>query len=258
MKKNLLLSSFAAFLLFLTFTACVQQRVTGSKNYITKNVKVGNFEGIKLSGSSNIIYTQKEGVPSVEIYGSDNLIPLLETFVENGNLVIKYKKDTSIRNGKMQIKVSAPAISLLSISGSSDVKLANGITTNKDVSISVSGSGSIEGNKVSCSNLAVKISGSGDLELKGVAANHTKMTISGSGDADITGNCTDATYKVSGSGNINAKDLKTQNVDVHISGSGAVKCYATETLRGSVSGSGSVGYKGTPRTEFFKKGLYRL
>ena len=258
MKKNLLLSTCAVLLLSLTFTACAQQRVTGSKNYVTKNVKVSNFEGIKLSGSSNIIYTQKEGTPSIEIYGSDNLIPLLETFVENGNLIIKYKKNTSIRNGKMQIKVSAPAISSLSISGSGDVKLANGITTNKDVAISISGSGDIEGNKVSCRNLAVKVSGSGDIDLKGVAANHTEVTISGSGDIDIAGNCADAAYKISGSGDINGANLKANSVNARISGSGSIKCYATETLQGGVSGSGAVGYKGNPRIEFSKKGLYRL
>lgn len=256
MKKNLLSGLMAIMVLF-SMTACAQ--ITGSKNYITKKVNIGAFQGIKLMGSPDVIYTQREGAPSVEIYGSDNIVPLIETYVEEGYLIIKYKKNTQIRNsGKLEVRVTAPAINQLSVSGSGDVKLTNGITTPKDLSISIAGSGDIEGGKIKCNNLSVKISGSGDINLTGIDAGRAEVRIAGSGNIDVAGNCTDLEYSVSGSGDINGANLKARNVAAHISGSGDIKCHATESLKGGVSGSGAVGYKGSPRIEFSKKGLYKL
>lgn len=256
MKKNHL-SGFVAIMLLFSMTACAQ--ITGSKNYITKKASVDAFEGIKLLGSPDVIYTQKEGAPSVEIYGSDNIVPLIETYVEKGHLIIRYKKNTQIRNsGKLEVRVTAPAISLLSVSGSGDIMLTNGITTRKDLSVNITGSGDIQGSKIKCSNLSVQVSGSGDINLAGVETGRADIRISGSGDIDVAGNCTDAEYSISGSGDINGANLKAKNVAAHINGSGDIKCYATESLKGGVNGSGDVGYKGSPRIEFSKKGLYKL
>lgn len=259
MKKSVF-SSLAAALLIFTITACAQDRVTGSKNYITKQVSVGSFEGIKLPGSPNVIYTQKPGAPSVEIYAPDNIVPLLETYVENGNLIIRYKKNTTIRNsGKVEVRVSAPVIKQLAISGSGDITLKNGLTTSGNLNIRISGSGNINGDNVRCNALSAKISGSGDIGLKGVEATRADMHISGSGNMNIAGKCIDAEYGISGSGDINGANLKANNVLAHISGSGAIKCYATQSLRGKVSGSGDVAYKGNPQSiEFSKRGLRKL
>lgn len=259
MKKSIL-SSMTAMLLLFSVAACAQRGVTGSRNYITKQVKVSNFEGIKLQGSPDIIYTQKAGAPSVEIYGSDNIVPLLETYVENGNLIIRYKKNTNIRNiGKLEVRVSAPALKQMAISGSGDITLKNGMTTSGNLALSISGSGDIDGNKIKCNVLSVKVTGSGDIALKDVQATGVEMHVTGSGDIDMAGKCTDAEYSISGSGDINGANLKANNVAARISGSGVIKCYATQTLRGKVSGSGDVAYKGSPQTiEFSKKGLRKL
>ena len=260
MRKSFL-SALTVIMLLFTITACAQHGVTGSKNYITKKVNVGSFEGIKVQGSADVIYTQKAtGMPEVEIYGSDNVIPLLETYVENGNLLIKFKKNTMIRNrGKLEVRITAPAIHLLAISGSGNVMLKNGISTDRDLAMSITGSGDIDGNKIKCNHFSAKISGSGDIDLKGIEAGDTEMRISGSGDIDVAGKCRSAAYSISGSGDINGVNLKAAHVNARISGSGAIRCYATESLQGKVSGSGDVAYKGNPKTiEFSKRGLRKL
>lgn len=256
MKKNLF-SGIAAIMLLFAMTACAQ--VTGSKNYITKKVHIGAFDGIKLQGSPDVIYTQKSGASSVEIYGSDNIIPLIETYVEGGSLIVKYKKNISISNsGKLEVRVTSPAINHLSVLGSGDIQLANGINVGNDVSVTVSGSGDINGDKIKCKSLSLSISGSGDIALTGIEAAQTEAHINGSGDINIAGRCTDATYSINGSGDIDGVNLKAKSVSARINGSGDIKCHATELLRGGVSGSGDVGYKGSPRVEFTKKGLYQL
>lgn len=127
--KKYILSSLTITFLLLSITACSQgKQISGSSNYITKNIKVGSFDQIKSMSSSDIVYTQKQGAPTVQIYGPDNIVELMETSVSGRTLTIKFKKNTSIRNsGKLEIRVSSPSLKHLSIYGSGNTTFTNGI-----------------------------------------------------------------------------------------------------------------------------------
>ncbi len=239
--KSISISSFAAILLIWTITACSpSNRVTGSNNYITKQIKVEKFNGLQLTGSPDVIYKQAQGKPSVEVYGQDNIVELLDIYVQNNSLTVKFKNNTSIQNrGKLEIRVSGPALNRIALSGSGDIKLVNGIQTDDNLSIKIQGSGDIAGNKISCNLLSLSINGSGDMTLNRIDALKAEVGINGSGD-------------------IQASELETENVTTSINGSGDISCYATESLKGRVSGSGEVAYRGEPQIDFSKKGLRKL
>ena len=56
--KKYILSSLTITFLLLSITACSQgKQISGSSNYITKNIKVGSFDQIKSMSSSDIVYT---------------------------------------------------------------------------------------------------------------------------------------------------------------------------------------------------------
>ena len=218
--KKYILSSLTITFLLLSITACSQgKQISGSSNYITKNIKVGSFDQIKSMSSSDIVYTQKQGAPTVQIYGPDNIVELMETSVSGRTLTIKFKKNTSIRNsGKLEIRVSSPSLKHLSIYGSGNTTFTNGIKSHDEL----------------------------------------QMSIYGSGNVLLDGKSTEAEYHIAGSGDINATELKVENVNARISGSGSIRCYATENLTGGVSGSGNVAYKGNPQINFSKRGLQKL
>ena len=105
MKTSLLLVLVTGLSLVLTAGSCLQgKHVVGSKNYISQEVKADHFNEIKLLGSANISYHQ-DTRSHVEIHGSDNIIPLVETYVDGNTLMIKFKKNVSIWKGKLEIKV---------------------------------------------------------------------------------------------------------------------------------------------------------
>mgnify|MGYP000247800557 FL=1 len=159
--------------------------------------------------------------------------------MQNNSLTVKFKNNTSIQNrGKLEIRVSGPALNRIALSGSGDIKLVNGIQTDDNLSIKIQGSGDIAGNKISCNLLSLSINGSGDISLSGI--------------------CKNAEYSINGSGDIQASELETENVTTSINGSGDISCYATESLKGRVSGSGEVAYRGEPQIDFSKKGLRKL
>mgnify|MGYP000758908688 FL=1 len=157
--KKYILSSLTITFLLLSITACSQgKQISGSSNYITKNIKVGSFDQIKSMSSSDIVYTQKQGAPTVQIYGPDNIVELMETSVSGRTLTIKFKKNTSIRNsGKLEIRVSSPSLKHLSIYGSGNTTFTNGIKSHDELQMSIYGSGNISGNSFSCTKLAARI-----------------------------------------------------------------------------------------------------
>jgi len=233
--------------------------VVGSKNYITKNVDVESFNHIIVQGSPDLIYTQtSSGKPKIEIYGSDNIVPLIETIVNDNTLTVKFKSNTNISNpGKLEIRVTAPNIESMGVKGSGDIYIPKGMSTSNLI-LKVSGSGDITGKDINCDALNLSVGGSGDITLNRVKATNVNAKVSGSGDITIDGTTTNADYSVAGSGDITAKNLKADNVQAVVSGSGDITCHADKSLTGKVRGSGDVGYKGNPEISFSKKGLRKL
>lgn len=247
MKTSLLTFLATGLFLILTAGSCMHEKhVTGSKNYITKKVEVGQFNEIKLSGSANVTYHQ--GPQNyIEVYGSDNVIPLLETFVDGDALIIKIKKNVTIRKGKLEIKVFSPELNKLTINGSGDIHFANGIQTKDDVSLYINGSGDIQGKDFKCRRMAVSINGSGDVKLQQLESEECFASIAGSGDIGLSGKTLKAEYKIAGSGNIGAGNLEAQNVSTSTAGSGSISCYASGKLTVRVAGSGDIAYRGNPQ-----------
>ena len=208
MKTSLLALFATGLVLILTAGSCLQgKHVTGSKNYLTKKVEVGHFNEIKLLGSANVTYHQGSQ-NYIEIYGSDNIIPLLETYVDGNTLIVKYKKNVTIWKGKLEVKVFSPELNKLTINGSGDIHFANGIQTKEDISLSINGSGDIKGKDFKCRKMSVSISGSGDIA---------------------------------------AGNLESENVSASTTGSGSISCYASGKLTARVTGSGDIAYRGNPQ-----------
>lgn len=247
MKTSLLALLATGLFLILTASSCLQgKHATGSKNYLTKKVEVGHFNEIKLLGSANVTYHQGSQ-NYIEIYGSDNIIPLLETYVDGNALIIKYKKNVTIWKGKLEVKVFSPELNKLTINGSGDIHFANGIQSQEDISFSINGSGDIKGEKFKCRRMSVSINGSGDVKLQQIESKECIASIAGSGDIGLSGKTTNAEYKIAGSGNIEAGNLKSKNVSASTAGSGSISCYASGKLIARVTGSGDIAYRGNPQ-----------
>lgn len=282
----------SVFLLAITLNACAQssyqrqyssgifdkQTVKASNNYVTKEMKVKDFNEIKVMGGMNVSYTQQPHKHKVEIYTSDNVTDLLDIYVKNGCLNIGFKKNVSVKYNKLEIRVTSARLNHITIIGSGDFELTNGLKTD-DLSINVTGSGDFTGNNIQCTqNLSMNIAGSGDIEgenfsaealkmsiagsgdlnIKGLKATNTKASVAGSGTMRLHGHTQNAIYSVAGSGDLLASDLEAQNVEASVSGSGDIKCYAVKYLKARTSGSGEIGYKGDPEVDYPYRKLYKL
>lgn len=292
MKKFTTLTSI--FLLTTVMSACAQsyshhfnsgnswlggKEVKASKNYVTKQIKVSDFDQIAVSGSLDVSYTQQSGKPKVEIYTSDNIVDLLDIYVKNGKLNLGFKKNVKVSYNKLEIRVTSEDLNAVNVAGSGDFKFTNGLKTDQlkmnvagsgDITASniqcsqvftanVAGSGDIECKQLKAADMDISVAGSGDLKIENALVTSANASVAGSGTVKISGNADKANYSVAGSGDLYANDFKVQNISASVAGSGDIKCYAVEHLKARVSGSGTIGYKGNPELDYpEKKKVYKL
>lgn len=261
--RKLVSTLMAVTLMLVSATACAE-RITPSKNYVTKKVNVGSFNAISTSSSVDVIYTQSSGGQDVEIYAPDNLVDYIDVRVEGGVLKVGFKspRNNFSINGKYkkEVRVSAPAVNSLKASSSGDIIIKNGLKTSGKVTVKASSSGDVTGSTISCDDFAATANSSGDVSVKNLNAADVSADASSSGDVILAGICENASYRASSSGDVKAKGMKAVNVTASASSSGDVECYVTGSLTAKASSSGEVAYKGNPKDIDFspKRGLRKM
>jgi hypothetical protein len=213
----------ACLVAFMPFAASAAQAasLTGSGSSATEARPVGEFQAISLRGS--IDAEVRQGPTAVSVTADDNLLPHLETVVEDGTLQVRWKSGTSLRTrGKVQVNISTPRLTSAASSGSGDVRI-DGFDT---------------------PSLKLALSGSGDAQLRALTTDELTVTISGSSDVKGSGKARKVSIGIAGSGNVRLGDLKADDVKVSIAGSGDAEVNAAKALEVKIAGSGDVLYSG--------------
>jgi len=202
--------------------------VTGARDFA-----VGPFEAIQSAGSHNVIVTVG-GAPSVRAEGDTALLEHLEVRVEGSRLRIGMKPGFtwSGRNGRLTIRVTAPALSAVEVAGSGEVNVAPFQTA----------------------RFSGEVSGSGNLMLAGVQADRAAFSIAGSGAVRALGTARQGALSIGGSGDADLAGFRVEQADVSIAGSGNARMLATRTAAVSMVGSGNVHVTGGARCSVSKMG----
>ena len=190
--------------------------VRGSGVMATETRPVSGFSEVALSGSGDVHIAQT-GQESLTIEAEDNLLPLLETYVDGSTLVLRVRPNTSIRPTRtIRYRVTVAQLDGASISGSGSIR-AEGVDSQRfRSSISGSGSATLAGRARA---IDLSISGSGSYDASRLEAETGRFSISGSG-----------------SGVVNA----SEELDVSISGSGSIEVVGKPWVEQHISGSGRV------------------
>lgn len=220
-------------LLLALLAACDYNSVSGSRNMAKEERQLGDFSQVDVSGSMNVYITQGSS-RNISIEAEDNIIPLIETEVRDGELEIRFKRNTNIRNHK-QVKVflTTPVLEGVDLSGSGDVEVKSHFTSPGAMHFGLSGSGNLSG---SFNAPAIKVS------------------LAGSGNINLKGQTRDLNIDIAGSGNCEADELLSETAEVNIAGSGNAEVHASRALKANTLGSGDVRYKGEPTVNVNKVG----
>jgi hypothetical protein len=200
------------------------EKIEGNGKLKKETRPASGYTAVSSAGFWDVMIAYGES-NSITIEGDENLLPYIETKVEDGKLSIHTKKSYNLRSkNKITVYVSLTRMTGISLSGSGDIIGQGRFRNDGETNFKISGSGSIDLSFDKVGTAEVGISGSGNIRLKG-SANSVNAKISGSGNADCS-------------------ELIADDATARVSGSGDVKLNANKSVDASISGSGNVSYKG--------------
>lgn len=231
--------------------------------------KVDSFDRLSFRVAGKLHLRQGPS-QKVEVEADRDVFEELEVEVDGNTLVIGRRGNWFSfdwhwdDDDKVNVYVTMPNIEGISVSGSGSV-VAEGKLSVDDLDLKVSGSGLLEVEADAKGDVEADVSGSGTIRLSGTCesfdsdvsgsgrvrmnetiARNASFGVSGSGRIEASGTAKDVRATISGSGKVLAANLETDRCDVRISGSGDVEINVKSELDATISGSGSVSYKGNP------------
>jgi len=121
--------------------------------------------------------------------------------------------------------------------------------------IKLDGAGSIHSDKLEGENLKIHHAGLGKILCKELHYQNLDVELGGLGEIEIVGEVQKQSVLIKGAGAYKADYLKSQEADVTVTGAGTSQVWVEKKLIASLTGAGSIKYKGTPILEESKTGL---
>jgi len=189
------------------------------------------FRAVHAGGGIDVFLTQGP-TAAVVVEAPAATLAHIRTTVQNGTLEIGWEQGESWKkllatraNGKVNVYVTCPQLTGLSVSGGSDAKGETPFITD---------------------NLKLSASGGSDVRLA-VTAQSLSASASGGGDIYLTGTAERQAVSVSGGSDYHAFALQSTTADVEASGGSDIELTVSGELSSVSSGGSGVRYKGAAR-----------
>jgi hypothetical protein len=219
MNKRLFFSLIVLLLpaLACSFAGVSPSRVAGSGKVASETRQVSGFNSVELRGSADVSVTQGDA-EAVVVEADDNILPLIETTVQNGRLIISTKPDINFTTpNHVRVNVTIKSLQGLTLSGSGNVDVSS--LAGQDLNIVLSGSGDITVSGAA-DRVDIRLPGSGNVICSGLKSRSANVTLAGSGNIAVyASESLDASLL--GSGTIRY-DGNPAQVSKRVSGSGTI------------------------------------
>ncbi len=155
-------------------------KVKGSGHTASEVRDLTGFHALDVGGVFQVHITADKEF-AVEVEADDNLLPLISTEVRNGVLRIKTDRKLSTSN-PIRIRVSAPDIDNLDVSGAAAVTVEN--IRNDGLNVDASGASKIKINGETA-KLILDVSGATKVDAESLAAEHATVEASGASQVSV-------------------------------------------------------------------------
>jgi hypothetical protein len=189
--------------------------VCGNGEQTTETRQIAPFERIEAGGAIELVITTGKDT-SLSISGESNILPLIATTVNQGELTIATKGSYQ-SNKSIRVMVTTASLKELSISGAGSVvaEIVDGDTLDLDFSgasnailkgkireleLDVSGAGSIDATALFSESVRADVSGAASIKVRASAA--ARVSVSGAASVEVFGSPAIRREKVSGAGSV--------------------------------------------------------
>lgn len=233
LKKYLRLAIVSLFLAFSGCTFIQEKTIKGDGEIISETFVVEEFSELFVGGAFSITLVKGDET-KVIVEVDQNLLEYISVESKGNKLVIDKNRKVALNPTRMRIEVIYSGLEKIDLSGACNLVGNNTIESNS-FELSVSGAAAV------------------DLDLM---VKELHLSLSGAGNIKLEGEAEKFFCDLSGASSLRAKDLVSESTDISLSGAGSAEVHATQSLKASLSGLGSITYHGNPpNTSISKSGL---
>lgn len=196
--------------------------ISGNGKQASKTRQLEKFDKVNINGRFTVLLSQGEN-SQLKINADENLIPLVESTVDNGELVIKFKDKIS-RKDKVKLFITADAYNQINMRAGAEFR-----TTSE-----------LKGDLL---NLEVSAGSHGTLKAN---YNELKCDVSAGAGLTLTGRTAMATLMASSGSSLIAQELIAQKAVARGSSGASMNIVVTEELDAEMSSGASLTYSGNP------------
>jgi hypothetical protein len=185
------------------------------------------FHAIEAGNAIQVtVAVTKDAKPGLKISGDDNLVPLVESVIRDGALILRIKENSNIST-KLPLLAEVTTSDL-------DRALASGASN-----VTVKG-----GSKVD--RFTAEASGAARLSIDGLETPKAIASASGASQVVLSGTAESLDVDASGASQIKAGELKVDDAKVTISGASGAVIRVSKSVAGDVSGASQLDLHGRP------------
>ncbi len=190
----------------------------GSGRIVEAVRPVDAFRRVEVQSALHAVVTLGD-TAGVTVKGDDNLVPLVETTVTEGRLVVGLRANSAI-------SPSQPLKVLITVTGLD--------------AITAAGATEVEVRDVPGERLVAKAEGAAKLSITGLDADRAELVSEGASHLKLTGRARTLSATAEGASNIEAGSVPAATVTVDASGASGITVTASESVRGSAEGASTV------------------
>jgi hypothetical protein len=216
--------------LFLLFTAC-NGAVFGDGHLQSESRTVSVFRSVSIASGFQALVTV--GDPAITVRADENLLPLIETFVDGNSLVVRVQPDTVVMGVTgLEVAVSNPVVE----------------------GIDGSGGAVINATATAAQSFTVSAAGGSQVHVEGVSAVDLDAQANGGSGVTLLGSATHATTSAQGGSGLHLKGLSLETLALDASGGSTIEATVTDNVTGSAEGGSTVDIAGNPTVDVQSSG----
>lgn len=224
--------------------ACGRTSKSSADEIVTRSIKVATVTEIEVNNALTVEYTVSPTV-SVTLSAPKSLIDNVQITTDSkGKLKCSIKKSLNNKdNGKVVVKVTAPAVNDFEVSGASSLTVMNDLVLTGDLDIELSGASNFDSKTITATNADVELYGAsvfnGTLQAKSL-----DLEASGASTVNIGGIASVVEVEANGASTVNMKKLNVSGGEITASGASTVNANSTaQKMRQSATGASSINIK---------------
>jgi hypothetical protein len=221
MKKYLLFLVFIAGG-FMLVSSCRINVLKGEGNKITSAPTLSSFNAVDISLPIKTTITVTEGSqPGINLNGYENVIKHIKTKIKDNTLYLYTDLDETwtMDYDGITVEITLPAIKSLSLEGAADADV-HGNISGTDFKLDISGVGNAVIDNINVDDFSSEVSGAAKIKTFPLQTTETYASISGAGKGEVTAS-QKLTASISGAGSIKYKGHPA-DVNKDISGAGSI------------------------------------